>query len=99
LVYYNQISDKDSGIHKPQVPVTVYSAVWCAFCHMAMEYLKHQGVNFKAIDVDKDPEAARAIFTKTGQAGVPVIEIGDETILGFDRMRIDQALRANHLVA
>ncbi len=84
---------------QPQTPVTVYSAVWCAYCHMAMEYLKSKGVEYKDIDVDKDPEAAHKIFAKTGQAGVPVLEIGDETILGFDRMRIDTALRANNLVS
>lgn len=84
---------------QPQTPVTVYSAVWCAYCHMAMEYLKGKKVAYKEIDVDKDPHAAQMIFAKTGQAGVPVIEIGDETILGFDRMRIDQALRAHKLVA
>ena len=66
---------------------------------MAMEYLKGKGVEYTAIDVDKDPGAAQQIVAKTGQAGVPVIEIGDETILGFDRMRIDGALRANNLVS
>jgi glutaredoxin 3 len=79
--------------------VIVYSAIWCAYCHMAMEYLKGRGVEYQSIDVDKDPAAAQAIFAKTGQAGVPVIEIGDETILGFDRARIDGALRANNLVS
>lgn len=82
-----------------KVPVTIYSAVWCAYCHMAMEYLKSKGVEYTSIDVDKDPNAAQAIFDKTGQAGVPVLEIGDETILGFDRMRIDSALTANNLVS
>jgi len=86
-------------MNNPKAPVTVYSAVWCAYCHMAMEYLKSKGVEFKSIDVDKDPSAAQAIFAKTGQAGVPVVEIGDETILGFDRAKIDGALRANNLVS
>jgi glutaredoxin 3 len=85
-------------MNNTKVPVTVYSAVWCAYCHMAMEYLKSKGVEYKAVDVDKDPKAAQEIFDKTGQAGVPVVEIGDEIILGFDRMRIDGALRANKLV-
>lgn len=80
-------------------PVIIYSAVWCAYCHMAMEYLKGKGVEFKNIDIDKDKNAAQELFTKTGQAGIPVIEIGDETILGFDRPKIDSALRANNLVS
>lgn len=83
----------------PKATVTVYSAVWCAYCHMAMEYLKSRHVEYDSIDVDKDPKVAQEIFSKTGQAGVPVIEIGDETILGFDRQRIDSALRANNLVS
>ena len=66
---------------------------------MAMEYLKGKGVEYTAVDVDKDPSAAQKIFAKTGQAGVPVLQIGDETILGFDRPRIDSALRANKLVS
>ena len=65
---------------------------------MAMEYLKGKKVEFKSIDIDKVPSAAQEIFAKTGQAGIPVIEIGDETILGFDRAKIDSALRANNLV-
>ncbi len=81
---------------KPKV--IIYSASWCAFCKMAKEYLNSKKVAFKEIDVDEDAEAARAIVAKTGQAGVPVLEIGDQTILGFDRPRIDQALAANNLV-
>jgi glutaredoxin len=64
-----------------------------------MDYLKGKKVEYKYINIDEVPGAAQDIFNKTGQAGVPVIEIGDETILGFDRMRIDSALRANNLVS
>lgn len=78
--------------------VTIYSATWCAFCHMTKEYLKSKKVPFKDIDVDHDQEAARYIVAKTGQAGIPVLEIGDQTILGFDRPRIDAALSQYHLV-
>lgn len=78
--------------------VTIYSAPWCVFCHMAKEYLAGQHVEFKEVDVGADPAAAQALVAKTGQAGVPVIEIGSETILGFDRTRIDGALRDHKLV-
>lgn len=78
--------------------VTVYSAPWCAFCHMAKQYLTSKKVPFTDIDVEKDPNGARTIVEKTGQAGIPVIEIGSEVILGFDRQSIDLALRANKLV-
>ncbi len=78
--------------------VVVYSAPWCAFCHMAKQYLTSKKVAFTDIDVEKDPDGAKTIVEKTGQAGIPVIEIGDEVILGFDRQSIDLALRANKLV-
>jgi glutaredoxin-like YruB-family protein len=78
--------------------VTVYTAPWCVYCHMAKEYLSGKKVAFKEIDVGADREAAAALVNKTGQMGVPVIEIGDDTILGFDRERIDAALRDHKLV-
>ena len=83
----------------PKTPlITLYSASWCAFCHMAREYLKGRGFTFREIDIDRDPAAAQAIYAKTGQAGVPVIEIDNEVILGFDRPRIDGALRQYKII-
>jgi len=87
-----------SKLNQADVLVTVYGASWCAFCHMAKEYLKSKGVAFKEIDIDHDPASAQAIYAKTGQAGVPVIEIGDTVILGFDRPKIDESLRAHKLL-
>lgn len=78
--------------------VNVYSTVWCGFCRMAKEYLKGKGVEFKEIDVEQDQAAAQHIVNKTGQYGVPVIEIGDKTIIGFDRPRIDAALQEHKLI-
>lgn len=68
------------------------------FCRAAKEYLTSRGVKYKEVDVEANPEAGMYITNKTGQMGVPVIEIGDETILGFDRPRIDLALRDKKLV-
>jgi glutaredoxin 3 len=78
--------------------VVIYSASWCAFCHMAKQYLDGLKVPYKEIDVEHDREAARELVDKTGQAGIPVLEIGGETIIGFDRPKIDLALRANKLI-
>lgn len=75
-----------------KTPVTVYSAPWCAFCKMAKNYLDSKKVAYKDINVDEDQDAAREMVVKTGQAGIPVLFIGDETIIGFDRPRIDAAL-------
>lgn len=73
--------------------VTVYSAPWCVFCRMAKNYLHSKNVKFKEVDVDQDHTAAHYIMSKTGQAGIPVLEIGDDVILGFDRPKIDDSLK------
>jgi len=78
--------------------VTVYSAPWCAFCRMAKQYLESKKVEYKEINVDEDQEGAREMVAKTGQAGIPVLEIGEATIIGFDRPRIDSALEQYNLV-
>lgn len=78
--------------------VKIYSTSWCAYCRTAKEYLSKLGVSFQEIDIEQDPSAAQYIMGKTHSAGVPQIEIGDQVILGFDRPRIDDALKANKLV-
>lgn len=78
--------------------VTIYSAPWCAFCHAAKQFLDSKKVKYHDINVDADHAAAMELVQKTGQAGIPVLLIGDETIIGFNRPAIESALRANHLV-
>lgn len=85
----------DTTSAKPMV--TLYSASWCAYCHMAKQYLESKNIKFTEIDIEKDPAAAKAIVAKTGQAGIPVLEIGDATIIGFDRPRIDSAIAQYNL--
>jgi glutaredoxin 3 len=81
-----------------KTPVTVYSAVWCGFCKMAKQYLKEQGVAYEDKDVEKDPDAGTQSIEKSGQMGVPVLDIGGDIIVGFDRPRIDAALQKHKLI-
>jgi glutaredoxin 3 len=85
-------------MHMDKPAVTIYSAPWCAFCHMTKHYLDSLGVKYKDIDVEKEHNAARQLVEKTGQAGIPVVEVGPETIIGFDKQRLDDALKNNELV-
>ncbi len=80
-------------------PVKIYSTSWCVYCRMAKEYLDKLKVPYKEVNVEEDHEAMHYVMAKTGSAGVPQIEIGDEVILGFDRPRIDQVLKDKHLVS
>ena len=75
---------------KPKVKV--YGTERCPYCHMAKDFLKEHKIEFEDIDVGSNQEAAREMVEKSGQMGVPVIMIGDEIIVGFDRERIKQVL-------
>lgn len=78
--------------------VTVYGAEWCPPCHTTKSYLKSRGVDFKYVNVDENPKEGQAIAAKTGWTAIPIIQIGEEYILGFDRPKIDAALQANKLM-
>ena len=74
--------------------VIIYSADWCAFCHAAKDYMKKQGVPFEERNVESSMQYANEAVQKSGQMGIPVIDIDGKIIIGFDRPRIDAALSA-----
>ena len=78
-------------------PITIYTTPTCAFCHMAKEYFKSKKIDFNDRDVTTDGEAYKEIMDKSGQLGVPVIDIGGTIVVGFDRPKIDAALREKKL--
>jgi len=78
--------------------VTVYSATWCGFCHAAKEYFDKLGVKYTDKDVEKDQNNARESIDKSGQMGIPVIDIDGTIIVGFDRPKIDAALKEKKLI-
>ncbi len=78
--------------------ITVYSATWCAFCHAAMEYLDKLGVKYEVKDIEADRAHAEESIQKSGQMGIPVIDIKGDIIIGFDRPKIDAALQAHNIV-
>ncbi len=78
--------------------VTVYSASWCAFCHAAKQYFDHLGVKYTDKDVEKDVMFANEAIGKSGQMGVPVIDIDGAIVVGFDRQKIDATLREKKLI-
>lgn len=73
--------------------VTIYSTPTCGFCHMAMDYFEEKGVKYTERDITVDEEGLNYVLEKVGQAVTPIITIGDELIVGFDRPTIDAALQ------
>lgn len=74
--------------------VTIYSADWCAFCHAAKDYLSKLGVQYEDKNVEQDMRWANEAVQKSGQMGIPVLDIDGKIIVGFDRPKIDAALKA-----
>lgn len=72
--------------------VTVYSADWCAFCHAAKEYLDKLDVKYTEKNVEADRTFMQESVDKSGQMGIPVLDINGTIIVGFDRPKIDAAL-------
>ena len=73
--------------------VIVYSTETCPYCVKAKEFLKKNKVKFKEIDVNKDKNAALEMIKKSGQSGVPVIDVDGKIVKGFDQTRLKQILR------
>lgn len=72
--------------------IKIYTTPFCPFCKVAKEYLFQKGFKFEEVDVSKDEKAAQEMILKSGQMGVPVIEIDNQIVIGFDKEKIDQIL-------
>ena len=72
--------------------VKVYSTKTCPWCHKVKDLLKEKGVKFDDIDVGADQKAANEMVEKSGQMGVPVLDIKGKIIVGFDKEAIEKAL-------
>lgn len=72
--------------------IIIYSTPTCPYCLALKEFLKEKGVSFFDFDVSKDKKALEEMVEKSGQWGVPVIDIDGEIIVGFDREKIEKLL-------
>lgn len=80
--------------------VTIYSTSWCAFCKTEKQYLDKLEVGYVEKNIEDDKEAYEELMGKIGGnfKGVPVTDIDGEVVLGFDRPKIDEALKKKGLV-
>src|SRR5580765_7179161 len=80
--------------------VIIYSTTWCAFCKTEEQYLERLGVAYVKKDIEEDKAAYEELATKTGGSmqGVPITDIAGTIVLGFDRPKIDAALKEKGLV-
>lgn len=72
--------------------VKIYSTPTCPWCMRAKQFLKDNNIAFEDIDVSSSQAAAEEMMQKSGQMGVPVLDIEGEIIVGFDKERIRSIL-------
>ena len=73
--------------------ITIYSTSTCPYCIMAKNFFKKHNIAYEEKDVSSDQEAAQEMIKKSGQMGVPVIEIDKEIIIGFDEIKLKSYLK------
>lgn len=81
----------------PNPQITIYRTSWCAFCHTEMQWLDKLGIAYIAKDIEADPAANEELMTKLNGdfRGVPVTDVDGDLILGFDRPKIQDAIKAH----
>lgn len=72
--------------------VIIYSTPTCHFCQMTKEFLKEHNIAYTDYNVATDMDKRQEMIEKSGQMGVPVIFIGDDMFVGFDKAKISEAL-------
>ncbi|MCX6777146.1 MAG: thioredoxin family protein [Candidatus Micrarchaeota archaeon] len=73
--------------------VKVYSTPTCPYCRMAKDFLKQNKIPFEDIDVSVDKKLVNEMFERSGQLGVPVIDINGKVIVGFDKEALRKELK------
>lgn len=73
--------------------VTIYSTPTCHNCALAKAFFQENDVAYKEHNVAADRAALETMFSRSGQMSVPVIEIGKDVIVGFDKFKIKKLLR------
>lgn len=72
--------------------VTIYTTPSCVYCKMAKAFFKENTIAYEEKDVAADAKVREEMIAKSGQMGVPVIEIDGKIIIGFDQPRLKEAL-------
>lgn len=73
--------------------VTIYTTPTCVYCKMTKEFFKEHNVQYTEKDVAGDAAAREEMIQKSGQMGVPVIDIDGELVVGFDKERLSELLK------
>ena len=73
--------------------VRIFTTPSCVWCAKTKEFLKDKKIKYVEVDVSSDQKAAHEMIEKSGQMGVPVIDIDGQIIVGFDKPALERALK------
>ncbi|MBS3093056.1 glutathione S-transferase N-terminal domain-containing protein [Candidatus Pacearchaeota archaeon] len=73
--------------------ITVYTTPTCPWCNSTKEFLDNKKIKYKVIDVSNNKKAAAEMVKKSGQYGVPVIDVDGNIIVGYDQEKIEQSIK------
>lgn len=73
--------------------VILYSTSTCSYCNKAKDYLRQNNISFTEYNVGQDLRKADEMVKKSGQMGVPVLDIHGKIIVGFNQPEIERALK------
>lgn len=76
--------------------VTIYTTPTCPYCKIAKDFFKEKGITFSEIDVASEPAAANEMVKKSGQMGVPVIEINGQIVVGWNQSALLEILEKDN---
>lgn len=72
--------------------VKLYTTPYCTYCKLAKNFFNKNKIVFAEIDISEDEKALNEMVKKSGQMGVPVIEIGDEVLVGYNETKLKKLL-------
>ena len=73
--------------------ITLYTTPTCTYCRKAKDFFRQNHIRFTEHDVAKDMRRADEMVRKSGQMGVPVIDINGRIIVGFNQAEVEKALK------
>ena len=70
----------------------IYSTPTCVYCRSAKDFFKEKNISYVEYDVAADTAKRTEMIEKSGQMGVPVIEVGENVLIGFDKETLAELL-------
>lgn len=73
--------------------ITLYTTPSCTYCRKAKDFFRQNRIRFTEYNIASDARKAEEMMKKSGQMGVPVIDINGRVIVGFNQSEVERALK------